>query len=283
MIKKIISCFIFVVIINNLSFSKQDSATNLFFFFIGNLLFLPFIANLFENRTGLIQDVSSSHIRLDIGYSPDFLLYKSHNNFFSLGADFHAFGLLFNESKKIILQVDAIDAIFGGHISWKKEYSNFNLSARFRIIHLSSHLVDGRYDLANNVWKDNKLPIAFGREYLDLSICFEKHNFKFIVGSDLIFRQRPNVLSRYNPEASAEYTMKDIIANQISLYLSGHAKLIGVVDKRTLNKNLELGISFNSYKPLSFFLHYYSGVSYYGEYYMDQMKYLGVGFNFGLL
>lgn len=280
--KKIFFLLFFIFELNY-TFSQENPDSTKFAFSQGNLLFSPAKSNLTENRTGLIQDFASSKLRLDIGYSPDFLALLTNKSNFSLGADFHAFGLLFNESERVILQVAAIDAIFGGHISWKKEFSSFKLSSRFRVLHLSSHLVDGHYDFEKNEWKNKKLPIAFGREYVDLFSCFEKDNLRLYLGSDFIFRQRPNVLTKINPEASVDYIFRNLLANEISLYFSGSLKLAGVNDIRCLNKTIECGINFNNKKPLNLFLLYYSGLNYYGEYYDQLLRYFGIGFNLELL
>jgi hypothetical protein len=267
----------------NFLFCSEDSTGYKFSYSGTKLLYTPSKSNLFENRTGLTKDFASSKIRLDIAYSPDFLLLKSSDNSFSLGADFHAFGLLFNESEKIILQVDAIDAIFGGHFSWRKEFDSYTISSRFRILHLSSHLVDGHYNLENGYWKNNKSPMPFGREYADFSACLEYNNFRFNIGSDFIFRQRPDVLTEINPETSAEYRLKDCPGKGSYLYLSGTIKLSGVHDARYLNKTVTGGVSFNINKPIDLFLLFYSGLNYYGEYYAETLRYFGIGFNLELI
>jgi hypothetical protein len=273
----------FIVVLSNLLFSGVDSTGYIFSFSTSNLLYVPSRSNLFENRTGLLQDIASSRLRLDIAYSPDFLSLKSKEDSYSLGADFHAFGLLFNESEKIILQVDAIDAIFGGHISWKKDFGNYKLSYRFRVLHLSSHLVDGHYDSQKSEWRNNKFPIAFGREYIDLSACLDYQNFKFNAGSDFIFRQRPNVLTKINPEFSAEYHIHDLTGNESFFFISSTIKLSGVNSTRYLNKTIEFGYSLNNERPLDLYLLFYSGLNYYGEYHSETLRYCGIGFNFTLI
>ncbi len=282
--KKQILLLIFLnIIFTGVLLGGDGSAEYKFKYSGKDLLFIPQKSDLFENRTGLIQDFSSSKLRLDIAYSPDFIMLSNTKNNFSLGADFHAFGLLFNESEKVILQVAAIDAIFGGHISWKSEFDGYSLSSRFRVIHLSSHLVDGRYDSQKGTWKDNKTPMAFGREFIDLSFCLEYNNLKFYIGSDYIFRQRPGVLSKFNPETAMEYDIKNIAGNETSLYFSGNLKLSGINSVHILNKTAECGISFNKSRPLNLFILFYSGANYYGEYHNEMLKYAGIGFSLHLI
>ena len=283
MIKRLIFIIYFILVFISSLFCGEDSTGYRLSYSASNLLYTPSKSNMTENRTGLIQDLASSKLRLDIAYSPDFLSLISTENRFALGADFHAFGLLFNESTKVILQVDAIDAIFGGHISWRKDFNTYSLSTRFRVLHLSSHLVDGHYDSEKGGWRNNKTPIAFGREYIDLSACLDYKYFRFNIGTDFIFRQRPNVITKMNPEASAEYRLKDCPGKDSYLYLSGTIKLSGVNDTRYLNKTLECGVSFNNNKPIDLFLIFYSGLNYYGEYHAETLRYFGAGFNLELI
>jgi len=269
-------------IFNNV-LAHEDSITLKFDYSNKNILFIPQKSNLFENRTGLIKDFNSSKLRLDIGFSPDIFSLIVNKNLFTIGADFHAFGLLFNENENIILQVAAIDAIFGGHVSFKQKINNLNLSARFRVLHLSSHLVDGLYDNTKNNWKNNKLPSPFGREYLDIFFCVQYYNYKLYLGTDYIFRQRPNSLSKINPEIGFEFPFYSNYDNEIIGYLSCNTKLQGINNKRILNKTLEVGFSFGNSNPLELFLLYYSGSNFYGEFHNDLLKFFGIGFNFRLL
>jgi hypothetical protein len=224
-------------------------------------------------------------MRLDIGSSPDILNFYPVNKDekFSIGSDFQAFGFLFSESEKIILQVDAIDALFGGHLSYKKNFEESNISARLRILHLSSHFVDGHYDMENNKWKDDKRPIAFGREFIELHSCYSLKNSRFYIGMNYIFRQRPDVLSKFNYEFSTDYEIKDILSDNINLYISYNFKLSGIQKKYHGNNTIESGLNFGTQRGLRIFLTYYSGKSYFGEYYNDNLSYLGAGFNIFLL
>ena len=86
-----------------------------------------------------------------------------------------------------------------------------------------------------------------------------------------------------NPEASAEYRLKDYPGKDSYLYLSGTIKLSGVNDTRYLNKTLECGVSFNNNKPIDLFLIFYSGLNYYGEYHAETLRYFGAGFNLELI
>jgi hypothetical protein len=250
----------------------------------GGPSYKPAIASFTESRTGLIKDFNSSKIRLDIGISPDIFdmeLDKKSGNTdkLSLGADFHAFGLLFNESAEIILQVDAIDAFFGGHISYKTLFMNNELGLRFRIMHLSSHLVDGHYSTDKNMWKNNKIPMPFGREFIELSACYKYEDFKFYLGMNYIFRQRPNVLSKFNYESSLEYLADKFPSNSVNYFLSFDFKLNGINDKYFGSKCVMSGIRMGKQKGLDLFLVYYTGRNYYGEYYNESLEYIAAGFN----
>jgi hypothetical protein len=290
--------FAFCFIVLNFSFSQKIK------FSTSEPSFQPPIASFNESRTGLIKDLATTKIRLDIGISPDIFdmefdkdlqpaqnpdeSLNSDNNSIeagknikklSLGADFHAFGLLFNESAKIILQVDAIDAFFGGHFSYKTVLLNNEFSIRFRIMHLSSHLVDGHYSTDKGMWKNNKLPMPFGREFFDLSACYKVEDFRFYLGADYIFRQRPNVLSKTNYESSIEYLSGKFPSDFFNLFLSYNFKLNGIDDRYSGSNTIMSGIRMGRHKGLDLFVVYYSGKNYYGEYYNENLEYLGAGFN----
>ena len=98
-----------------------------------------------------------------------------------------------------------------------------------------------------------------------------------------IFRQRPDILSKFNYEFSTDYEIKDILSDNINLYISYNFKLSGILKKYYGNNTIESGVNFGTQKGLRIFLTYYSGKSYFGEYYNDNLNYLGAGFNIFLL
>jgi hypothetical protein len=279
---KFFSKLFFLTFVCSLSFAQDTTKINISFYSAENI-FTPPNASFTESRIGLIKDFQSSNIRLDIGASPDIFEFGFHNkNIFdkiAVGADFHAFGLLFNESDKIILQVDAIDAFFGGHISFKDIFNQKKLSARFRIMHLSSHLVDGHYDIQNNRWKNGKYPNPFGREFLEFHVQYSFNTATLHFGANYIFRQRPNVLTKTNIEFAADYQTRDLFNNFMNFYAGYDFKLNGIQDIYFGNNTIEAGVRFGTKRGMKVFALFYSGKNYYGEYYSESLNYIGAGFN----
>jgi hypothetical protein len=274
---KILSILVFSGLLH-----AQDSTEIKFSFSQMENIFTSPIASMTESRIGLIKDFRTSKIRMDIGASPDIIKIDLNNKIcktIALGADFHAFGLLFNESDKIILQVDAIDAFFGGHISLKNIFRDESISARIRIMHLSSHLVDGHYDLSKNEWKEGKNPIAFGREFLEFHTLFQFRKLSFYIGMNYIFRQRPDVLTKANFEIAGDCQIYELIPDLVNIYFGYDFKLNGVQEKYCGNNNIEVGFRFGLRKGIKIFYQFYSGNSYYGEYYNEKLHYSGIGFN----
>ena len=130
-------------------------------FFPDRTLFAPLMANHEEPRMGIQQEIGSSTMKVAIGNSFEMFQYHS-------GTDTLRCSLLFfvyaqaNDYRGFRLKIDAADGFFGLGFSF---HTASPFSFRFRMIHLSAHLVDGHYNDLTQTWRDNKVPFPFSRNY----------------------------------------------------------------------------------------------------------------------
>jgi hypothetical protein len=149
----------------------SDGDSSPFTFLPGRSIFPLLPANHEEPRLGIVKDINTSHMRLDIGGSLDILNIRvagDSNTSLRVGADFFAYALS-TSHRGLRLQIDALDGYFGGHIVYREQKARSAILLRLRILHLSSHLLDGHFDLDKNIWIDGRLPNPFSRDYGELT------------------------------------------------------------------------------------------------------------------
>ncbi len=145
-----------------------------FSFYSGPLLFKPLIANTFEPRVGLIRNISTNRLRLDIGNSVDLVQYRYENQkqLLTIGSDFFTYTMLVGE-RDFHFPVIAVDYLFGFNANFKDTLECGVLSSRVRLSHISAHFVDGHFDNTAAAWKDGRNPRVYSREFFDLTVAFE--------------------------------------------------------------------------------------------------------------
>ncbi len=255
------------------------------YFVPSGLLFQPLIANVCEGRIGLVKDLGTSDIRLDIGNSIDVMGFvvestEDRDKRLSLGADFIAYALLYSKSERIILQVDAVDAIIGGHLSYSssRERGRQVFSARLRICHLSSHFVDGHYSSATQQWRDGIEPRPYGREFVDAVAAYAIDCLRVYGGMNYAFRVRPS-LPRLACQAGVELVSQPLAGGHVTFYVAHDFKLAKVEEYSGINTT-QAGVRLGDWKGqgVDLFLTYFNGTSIHGEYYDQRTSYFGAGF-----
>ena len=248
-------------------------------FFPASPAFRPFVASREEPHMGLQQHIGNSHLDVAVGAPFEIARHEGQRDTVGLGAEFfaYAFSRTFGEYR---FKIDAADGYFLVYASYRNR-SPF--SYRFRAIHLSAHLVDGYFDDIEGVWRTDRLPIAFSRNYLEISSAFDPRIPETIsrlyLGGSYAVHVRPDNLQRWAALGGAEFAYP---ANP-NLYAAYHISLKGTPEY-TFTHNLEAGVKFGEWNGRGFrlFVTYHSGLNEYGQYYNEWTDYWTVGFWFDL-
>ncbi len=255
------------------------------------LLFQPLTSNIFEPRIGAHYDGNSEKLRLDIGHSQDFTKFRSVDNInMSIGADFFTYSRLRTESN-FKFPVETIDYLFGLNSAMVIERENIDYSARFRLSHISAHLVDGFAD--SSIFR--KEPYVYSHEFLELALAAD---FAKIIspGADNMRMLRLYLNGRYNfskiPEIIPDLTLAAgfdtgyKFSENLPFEFLGGAELLynpvdtGNEDLPDIDFNSQFGIIYRTSEFAGIYLSafYHSGKSYHGLFFTEKEDFFGIGF-----
>lgn len=250
----------------------------------------PFTANILEPRMGFMFKNNVNELRLDIGNSQDLIWYiYDQDKIISFGADFFTYSLLRKE-KDFHFPVDAIDYLFGVNFGFKNILDDNDNGLRFRISHISTHMVDGHVDNYRNYdstkplkWRNNIPAKVYSREFIELTYYYFFSNLKTYLGYTYVFHIDPTYLGRNIFNVGFEYFMNDGIAYEINLFIAYNIK-IHKVDYWKGDNNLQIGVKFGNSKSKGFSVYwcYYNGYNFHGQYHKYLDNYNGIGINFDL-
>ncbi|MBX3043752.1 MAG: DUF1207 domain-containing protein [Candidatus Kapabacteria bacterium] len=241
----------------------------------GVLMFKPFTASVFEPRIGSIINTTDENLRLDIGASFDLYRFEINSDFkMSMGTDFFTFTRLRSE-ENFKFPVETSDYFFGINSAAVFKAFNQNFTSRFRLAHISSHLVDG-YSKDGIFFSE---PFVYSREFTDLSIALNKKSgfidYRIYSGFMYIFSTTPDDVNNITYYIGADFTK----------LLSKNIALVGGLDIRNgevsrTNIAGQLGLNFKFFKDFGIFIGYYKyhGSSMHGMFYKDFDNYDGIGF-----
>jgi len=259
-----VSLLVFCLAIFPLASSKALS--------LGGLLFKPLTANVFEPRVGAIYEGGDNKLRLDIGTSFDFKRFDINERLkASVGADFFTFTRLRSEGK-FKFPVETSDYFFGVNSSFIYDFTDYRLSSRVRLAHISSHLVDG---LSKDGVFDKK-PFTYSREFVDLILAAEKDGLRVYLGGSFIFSTIPDDVDKVVPQLGADYEIK--IYKFIGFSTGFDYKYYG--SENVGQGAFQAGFKFRTSKSVSVFAacYYFDGLSAHGMSYDELDSYLGFGF-----
>jgi hypothetical protein len=157
-------------------------------------------ANNQEAKLGLLYYPNSSNLKVDIGNSIDLLkINLQHKEYLTVGIEFmaYAYSMSFSQYR---LQIGTLDGFFGGNATYARIMKDSRFLTRFRYLHNSAHLVDGYFDLQNDVWMNGKIPMPFTGDFAEAIFSDEfsvsDYAFRPCVGGSYAARIRPDVLKR---------------------------------------------------------------------------------------
>lgn len=247
---------------------------------IGELLFNPLRANIYESRLGAVFTDNQKKIRLDIGGNYDLYQNLTNPKFkWAIGSEFFTYTRLRSEGN-FKFPVETTDFYFGVNTSNNITINEQNIQSRLRIAHISTHLSDG---LLNNGFFEQQ-PIVYSREFLELHIATQLNFIRPYIGLTYVFSYLPRDVSVVIPQFGAEFDFN--LLHNIEFTAAYDFKLNGYRDtpNSAINYNamnmiiLGVVVRTESNRGILLKLEKYFGNNYYGQFYKDCDNYLGFGF-----
>jgi hypothetical protein len=248
-------------------------------------------ANTFEPRVGTLVQTNSKKLRLDIG--SDINIYNFHfilcgTNFHStINSEFMTYTRLRSQSN-FKFPVETADYYFGLNYTFKTPLNQSdNLQARFRIAHISSHIVDG-YLKDTNTLSVN--PFVYSREFLDVTFAWEKfymaeYGIRLYLGCNSVFSRKPKDANIFVPNAGFDgfYYFGSIANIDMEFRYGYDFKLVGFNDVYTGVNSFQAGLKFNFpntafTKGIGLNYYLYDGKSIHGMFYNERDSYSAIGF-----
>ncbi len=273
----------FVLFLSSVSFSQLQTDD-----FPLALNIQPFTANYLEPKAGFLIATNENKLRLDISTSRDIIhWYQSDSSIISVGADLFTYTRL-RSTDDFKFPVETIDYLFGINTGYKLYLKdNQELGLRFRLSHISTHLVDGQFDAQLQKWREGREPIVYSKEFIELFPYYKFDYFRAYTGFTYNFHVIPKVIKKINFNLGFEFYFNNIINQFVTPFVAYDFRLNGY-DSYHGNNTIQVGINLNkSVIPftaggINIYYSYYSGKSIHGQYYDISEKYSGVGFNFEL-
>jgi hypothetical protein len=239
------------------------------------LLFKPLFANPFEARVGSFYQLEENKLRLDIGASIDLAKFKIDSNKAAIGADFFTYTRLRHEDN-FKFPVETSDYYFGLNYSMR---FGCKLPAylRFRIAHISSHLVDG---YTNKDYNFKRAPIVYSREFVDIVWSQYLDDFRYYAGLNFVFSTIPDDPNPITPQIGFDYSRR--IVPWLSFDMGFDFKLIGIDNIWQSTTAAQLGLTFWTSENYGIFAGFYCyrGRSMHGQFYRNYDDYFGLGLQF---
>jgi hypothetical protein len=260
--------------------------------FPGGLNFPSLKANNQEAKIGLFFYTKNNNMKIDIGNNVDVLGFRlSSNKRLTAGIEFMAYALSTSYSGKR-LQINAIDGLFGGNLSYSTSEETYRILMRLRVIHNSAHLVDGAWDENKGKWIDNYEPVPFAKDFGEYTFAYECNSDFFILksyaGLSYNFLIRPSDMKRLNIHAGFELALTKLLGlllGQKENVFFAHHFILGGANKFGGSNNSMLGIKFGDWngKGILLYISYYSGFDLFDVYYKSKVERFGFGFSIDFL
>ena len=269
---------LFFIVFTTVSFSQWQHEL-----FASDLNIQPFTANFLEPKAGFLITTNENWLRLDISTSRDIINWHNDVETISIGADVFTFTRL-RSTDNFKFPVETIDYLFGFNGGYKKKICNDNeYGIRFRLSHISAHLVDGQYDAQSQKWRDGRDPFVFSKEIIELFPYFRIDTFRGYIGLTYIFHVIPDKIKKGNFQIGFDYFVTQFGNDFLTPFIAYDFKLAG--NEEYIGNNIvSAGIKFGKWnqKGLSLYYTYISGKSIHGEYFDLNENYSSIGFNFEL-
>ncbi len=251
--------------------------------FPSDLNIQPFTANFLEPKAGFLISTDNNKLRLDISTSRDIIRWYDNYESISLGADVFTYTRL-RSTDNFKFPVETIDYLFGINLGYKKQLCETNeIGLRFRLSHISTHLVDGQYDAQTQKWREGREPFVYSKEFVELFPYYRTGNLRTYLGFTYIFHIIPKEIKKINLQVGFDYFATQFGTKYLTPFVAYDFKLNGI-DKYFGSNIISIGLKFGNWKSkgLSLYYSYISGKSIHGQLYDITENYSNVGFNFEL-
>jgi len=269
---------LFVLLFSSIAFAQWQHQL-----FPSDLNIQPFTANFLEPKAGFLISTDNNKLRLDISTSRDIIHWSDNNSTISIGADVFTFTRL-RSTDDFKFPVETIDYLFGINAGYKKQIDGENeIGLRFRLSHISTHLVDGQYDAQSQKWREGRDPFVYSKEFIELFPYYRYQTLRTYIGFTYIFHIIPDELKKVNLQFGFDYFAPQFGTDYLTPFvaydfkISGNSKFLG-------NNIISIGVKLGNWKQkgLSFYYSYISGKSIHGQLYDLRENYSNIGFNFEL-
>ncbi len=245
------------------------------------LLFEPVRASVLEPRVGAIIHAEDTRLRLDIGNGIDLVTFAPASQpslRWSLGAEFFTWTAL-RRTKDFHFPVDAVDYLFGIYASAVTSVDErLAFEGRFRLSHISAHLVDGSYEKSTGTWRNGQLPRVYSREFLELILAARLDDqLRPHIGAQYVYHIDPPDLGRFSLQLGVEYMPQ--LTSWVHPYVAYDLRLVTVGATSSVHA-AQLGTRFGARHgaALNVFIAWYSGLAEHGEYHDQRVSWWGPGF-----
>ncbi|TAL69144.1 MAG: DUF1207 domain-containing protein [Bacteroidetes bacterium] len=237
-------------------------------------LFLSPVANILEPRIGAIFELSVKKLRLDIGTSVDLLEFKTgENSIMRIGTDFFTLSRLRSEGN-MKFPVETADYFFGINSTAKGIVFGYDYSARLRLAHISSHIVDG---MANDTILKVE-PFVYSREFAELIGAVNINDIRFYAGLTYVFSRQPKITNSLIPQLGFDSRIK--INNFMDFCIGYDLRLTGLDNTYSALHSFVAGtdILITGDTCIRLFLSVVEGKSIHGMFYKNNESFKGIGF-----
>ncbi len=246
-------------------------------FALGNLFFKQLTANPLEARVGTMYQFGDNKLRLDIGNSIDLQTIQLSDSLpLSFGADFFTLTRLRSEGK-LKFPVETADFYFGINGAIKRNIGeNIEGSARLRLAHISSHLIDGY--ATDGVFVREK-PFVYSREFAEGIVAAEfSRSLRLYAGFTFLWATQPRSANRFIPEIGFDGSHK--LSKSLSVNFGYDFKILGVNDVYKGIHAAQAGVFLETSDNKGYLvtLYGYRGRSVHGMFFNQDDAYFGVGF-----
>jgi len=266
----------FIALINSKLISQTKDE-----WFPAELNIQPFTANFLEPKAGFAYHFGKSQLRLDIGTSSDVYRFENGERTFSFGADLFTYTRLRGE-KEFHFPVETIDYLFGINFGCKKSKSGSEYGFRFRLSHISAHLVDGQFDTGIENWRNGRRPQVYSREFIELFPFYRIGGARVYAGFTYLVHVSPGKIGKDIYQLGFDYYLIDFC--KYFTPFAAYDFKVSKIEKYSGNNIISAGIKFGRYdsKGLSILFAYFSGKSIHGEYFDLNEHYSTLGINLDL-
>ena len=256
-------------------------------FMPSGLIFEPLLGNPLESRMAVQKPFSGPELYVDLGNTVDIVRWtytQQDSNrtlrTITIGGSFFAYGYITSvEGSR--LQVDAIDGFFGAHIVYTSELLNRPWKLRFRFLHQSAHMVDGRYDRHSETLIGDHLPVSFARDQIEFTTMHYYGKTRLGGGFGFVVHRYPENISPYTIFLAGDRLLYSSTDEAVHWY-TGYFVRGENINSFTFTHSLTAGVKFGTWhgRGIGVALHYYNGLNFFGEYFTDRLDYLSIGFSF---